>query len=253
MEYTVQKLAALSGATPRALRYYDRIGLLRPARGENGYRLYGPEQVDALQQILFYRELGLGLEEIRRLLAADEAGRARTLESHLTALEQERERLATLITTVRRTLRAGKGEEKMSDREKFEGFRREYLAETAQRYGAEARKKYGDAAVDASERKLETMTEQEWKDRDTVEQEMFALLRTAMEKGDPGCPEALRACELHRRWLCAAWKAGTYTKAAHRAMGEMYCADERFRAYYDGALGPGGTEFLQAAPERYTA
>ena len=43
MEYTVKALADLAGVTPRTLRWYDRIGLLKPLRTtEAGYRLYGP-------------------------------------------------------------------------------------------------------------------------------------------------------------------------------------------------------------------
>ena len=65
MEYSVQELAKLSGVTPRALRWYDRIGLLKPARtAESGYRYYGPDEVDRLQEILFCRELGMELKEI---------------------------------------------------------------------------------------------------------------------------------------------------------------------------------------------
>jgi len=69
MEYTVQKLAELSGVTARTLRYYDEIGILKPARiNSSGYRVYGSREVDRLQQILFYRELGMNLEEIKRIL-----------------------------------------------------------------------------------------------------------------------------------------------------------------------------------------
>ena len=69
MEYTVNRLAQISGVSKRTLRYYDEIGLLRPERvNQNGYRIYGQMQVDLLQQILFYRELGLPLEEIREII-----------------------------------------------------------------------------------------------------------------------------------------------------------------------------------------
>ena len=69
MEYTIKQLADLSGVTPRTLRWYDREGLLRPGRvTEAGYRIYGPKEVDRLQEILFYRELGFSLADIRRLL-----------------------------------------------------------------------------------------------------------------------------------------------------------------------------------------
>ena len=75
------------------LRYYDQIGLLRPAgTASNGYRFYGPEEVDRLQQILFYRELGMPLDEIRRLLDAPGFNREKALEEHLAALVAKRER-----------------------------------------------------------------------------------------------------------------------------------------------------------------
>ena len=69
MEYTIKQLSDLAGITPRTLRWYDSQGLLKPGRvTEAGYRLYGPAEVDRLQQILFYRALDLPLPEIRTLL-----------------------------------------------------------------------------------------------------------------------------------------------------------------------------------------
>lgn len=60
MEYTVQRLGQLAGISARTLRYYDEIGILKPARmNSSGYRIYGQKEVDRLQQILFYRELGM--------------------------------------------------------------------------------------------------------------------------------------------------------------------------------------------------
>ena len=71
MEYTIQKLAELAGVTTRTLRWYHRIGLLTPSRiGENGYRYYGGAEVDRLQQILFYRALGVELARIGAILDA---------------------------------------------------------------------------------------------------------------------------------------------------------------------------------------
>ena len=69
MEYTVNKLASISGVSTRTLRYYDEIDLLKPAKiRPNGYRIYGRTEVDKLQQIPFYKEMGVSLEEIIRLL-----------------------------------------------------------------------------------------------------------------------------------------------------------------------------------------
>ena len=66
--YTVQKLATLAGVSARTLRYYDSIGLLISQKNESGYRVYGSAEIDRLQLILFYRELGFGLQDIAKLL-----------------------------------------------------------------------------------------------------------------------------------------------------------------------------------------
>ena len=62
MEYSIQELSRLSGVTTRTLRWYDQIGLLKPSRvAESGYRYYGRAEVDRLQDILYYRALGVEL------------------------------------------------------------------------------------------------------------------------------------------------------------------------------------------------
>ena len=67
MEYTIQKLAHLSGVSTRTLRYYDQIGLLAPRKAHGvRIRVYGDKEVDALQQILFYRELGLSCQRLKK-------------------------------------------------------------------------------------------------------------------------------------------------------------------------------------------
>ena len=82
MEYSIQELSRLSGVTTRTLRWYDQIGLLKPARvAETGYRYYGPAEVDKLQQILFFRALGVSLDEIGRLLKSPDFDRETTLKS----------------------------------------------------------------------------------------------------------------------------------------------------------------------------
>ena len=121
MEYTIKQLSDLAGVTPRTLRWYDSQGLLKPGRvTEAGYRLYGPAEVDRLQQILFYRALDLPLAEIRTLLERPDFDRQAALQSHLAALEARRAQLDALILTVKQTL---KGADTMSDAEKFECFK----------------------------------------------------------------------------------------------------------------------------------
>ena len=71
MEYTIQKLGKLAGISNRTLRYYDEIGILKPARiNTSGYRIYGQKEIDLLQQILFYRALEVDLDTIKSIITA---------------------------------------------------------------------------------------------------------------------------------------------------------------------------------------
>ena len=109
MEYSIQALARLAGVTTRTLRWYDQIGLLKPSRvADNGYRYYGPAEVDRLQDILYYRALGVALAQIRTCLDEPSFDRLAVLRSHLTALQGERARLEQLIRSVEATIGAMK-------------------------------------------------------------------------------------------------------------------------------------------------
>ena len=106
MTYTVKQLAELAGVSARTLHYYDQIGLLKPSEvGANGYRHYQQDEVYRLQQILFYKELGLELKEIKQILDQPDFNLIRSLEAHKAALEQETNRLLTLRDTVDKFLR----------------------------------------------------------------------------------------------------------------------------------------------------
>lgn len=209
MEYTVQTLAKLAGVSPRTLRWYDHIGLLAPGRrGENGYRLYGPEEVDRLQQVLFYRALGVELGEIKALLDDPAFDETAALQSHLLALQGEQKRLAALIRTVEATLAAKERRTPMKDEQKFEGLKAQLVAENEKTHGKEARTRYGDAPVDAANARLLNMSE-----------------------------------EAHAQWLAF---VGDYTPEMRAGLARLYTADERFSAYYD-KVAPGTAAFLTAA------
>ena len=98
MEYSIQELSRLSGVTTRTLRWYDQIGLLKPSRvAESGYRYYGGADVDRLQDILYYRTLGVELARIRECLDDPSFDRQAALNRHLAALEAKRERLEAAV------------------------------------------------------------------------------------------------------------------------------------------------------------
>lgn len=254
MDYLIHELADMAGVSVRTLRHYDRLGLLKPARtAENGYRIYGENEVDRLQEILFYRALGMPLERICGLL--DEKGRDRleALKAHRAALSGERARLDTLLMTLERTIRAKEGEENMKDPEKFEGFKREKIAENEKRYGREARARYGDAAVDGANDKLLQQDASAWNAQEALAARILTALKAAMETGDPSGKEAQAVCALHEQWIRGAWKDGAYSRAAHRGLAELYTQDARFTAYYDDACGAGAAQFLHDALLVYTA
>jgi DNA-binding transcriptional MerR regulator len=245
MELTINKLAKLAGVSPRTLRYYDAIGLLPPMRvGENGYRIYGQREVDRLQQILFYREMGMPLEDIKKVLSSKGFDEQQALESHLTALLAEKDRIERLVTNVMKTLKALKGEITMSNQEKFDGFLRKLVSENEKRYGAEVRAKYGDDVMDRSNEKVLGMTEETYKNTQELEEKLYEALKAAVAQGDPAGEAAQEACRLHKAWLCRYWDH--YSKEAHMGLAEMYVEDPRFTAYYE-EIAPGCARFLRDA------
>lgn len=127
MSYTVNKLAKLSGVSIRTLRFYDAIGLLKPAYyGDNHYRYYEDEQIMLLQQILFYRELGLSLNDIQRIISSDDFNKIDALISHKQILAQSLDRTKKLINTIDQTLAHLRGEISMRDEELFDGFAHQF-------------------------------------------------------------------------------------------------------------------------------
>lgn len=251
MEYTIRQLSKMAGVSTRTLRYYDGIHLLSPARtNSNQYRVYGQKEVDVLQQILFYRELGVSLADIRDIMKSPGFDAGKALEKHLAALQNKRRQLDTLIANLEKSISAKKGETEMSNKEKFEGFKQNMIAENEQRYGDEVRAAYGDAAVDASNAKIKGMSEEQWENSQKLSAEIHETLKAALEQGDPAGETAQKACDLHRQWLCMFWKDGTYSKQAHKGLADTYVADERFKAFYDNIV-PGCAEFLRDAIHIY--
>ncbi|WP_059105795.1 MerR family transcriptional regulator [Shouchella shacheensis] len=245
MEYTVKKLAGLAGVSARTLRYYDEIGLLKPARiNASGYRIYGQQQVNLLQQILFYRELDVSLETIRSIVNKPSFDEQAALKKHYQKLIEKRTRLDQLIAIVEKTMATKEGGQHMTDNEKFAGFKEGLISENEAKYGNEIREKYGDETIDNANMKLKGMSEDEYAAMKALEKELFTLLEQAYETGDPASSLGQKAAEVHKQWLLYSWSS--YSKDAHAGIAEMYVADERFTSYYDN-VARGGTAFLRDA------
>lgn len=251
--YSVHELAELSGVSVRTLHYYDEIELLQPTRRDNNYRSYGAAEVNRLQQILLYREIGVGLAMIKEILDDPTFEMKKALSEHLVSLQAQKNRLECLIASVEKTLAAHERKTAMSDKEKFEGFKKKLIEENEAKYGEEIREKYGDDQVDASNAKMMGLSEEQYQRMQEMAEEIMVLLAKGLEKGgDPAGEEAQQACDLHRQWLGFTWKDGMYNKQAHLGLGEMYVADDRFKAYYDKEV-PGTAEFLRDALRIYCA
>lgn len=250
MEYTVKQLGDLAGVSGRTLRYYDQVDLLKPARiNESGYRVYGSKEVGRLQQILFFRELGVDLNTIKLILASPGFSEREALVEHRERLLEKRKQLDLLIQNVDQTLAALKGGKPMTDKDKFAGFKETLITENEKKYGAEARKKYGAETVDASNAKLMGLTEAQFAEMQRLAEEIIDSLVKAVGKEAPEGAEGQRIAELHHKWLGFTWK--DYSKAAHAGLAEMYLADERFTAYYDQHK-EGAAQFLRDAILAYT-
>ena len=162
--YTVKQLADMAGVSRRTLHYYDEIGLLRPfTTTSTGYRQYNDDALFRLQQILFFREIGLDLKQIRGILDDPDFDLISALQSHRQTMQDKMKRLETLIQTVDTTIMHLIGEVEMSKKNIFEGF----SDEKQKQYEQEAVENWGDTAAESiklwnsysDERKAEIMEE----------------------------------------------------------------------------------------------
>jgi DNA-binding transcriptional MerR regulator len=244
MNYSIKQLADLAGVSTRALRWYDTLGLLKPQRLPNGYRVYGASEVDRLQQILFYRELGFDLEKIGTLMRANDYDVVQALRTHLDALAAKRRHLDVLSETLSRTIAAYEGGTQMNDAEKFEAFKQKAVRDNEERYGAEIREKYGEEVVEASNQRFAELTPERYAEAEALSERLHAALKQAVAQGDVTSPLAEEVAKTHKQWLDYFWE--DYTPERHRGVTQTYVEDPRFSAYYE-AIVPGGAAFLRDA------
>ena len=121
----------------------------------------------------------------------------------------------------------------MSNKEKFEGMKRGLVENNERKYGAEVRDRWGNAAAEDANRKMLKLSKAQFDRFQSLEREISSALEAAVQAAaDPAGEEGRRMYELHREWLGFTWNF--YTPEAHCGLAEMYVADERFTAYYDG-------------------
>ena len=250
MKYTITELAKMSGVSTRTLRFYHEIGLLVPTeQNAAGYRTYHEEEVNKLQQILFYRELGVNLRDIKNILEAPEFDGLVALKNHRKELLERKKQLDRLLDNVTNTIYSQERRIIMKDNEKFKGFKKSLIEENEKKYGSELREKYSSKTIYESNQKLMNMSEEDYNSMEDLGNRILEQLKIAFATKDPSSQEAQILADMHKRWLTFSWP--TYTKEAHRGIAEMYVYDERFKEYYD-KVQPGGAEFLRDAILVYT-
>lgn len=250
MEYTIKQIAEISGVSTRTLRFYDERSLLKPAfLSEAGYRIYTEKEVDRLQQILLYRSMGLPLKTIKELIDRPDEKIQETLLEQRNQLEQKRQELDHLLQVLDDTLRYYKGEITMTNKEKFDVFKQEKLAENEANYGQEIREKYGEKSVEESNQKWQNMSEADYQKMQLIEQTLIDKLTQYLVAEELPSQLAEEIFSLHKSWLQFSWKE--YSGEAHKGLSEMYLADERFIHYYDDKSGHGATEVLYQIIQHY--
>lgn len=189
--------------------------------------------------------MGIDLKSIRRIIYEEDFDTMSALEEHLRELKAQRSRIDSLIGLVQRSILSMKGEDKMSDAEKFMAFKENIVKKHEEMYGAEARRKYGSKDVDDAQQKMLNMTEADYERFQNLGEEIRRRLEDAVQNViSPESEEAGRIVALHKEWLGMTWKK--YTEEAHKAVANMYISDERFKMYYDREV-PGCAEFLEKA------
>ena len=242
MHHTVGDVAAMAGVTVRTLHHYDEIGLLSPSgRSGAGYRQYETADIERLQRILVYRELGFGLEQIAVLLDGD-VDRVAHLRRQHELLNDRITRLQRMAATVRRTMEAHTMGISLDPHEMLEVFGDHDPTEHA----AEAEQRWGDTdPYRESQRRTSQYSKDDWlrikAETGANQERVAAALRAGLPAdGD----EAMDAAEEHRRQLSEWFYDCSYDM--HRGLADMYIADPRFTATYE-KVAPGLAQYLRDA------
>lgn len=243
MGYSVGQVADLAGVTIRTLHHYDEVGLLTPGgRSAAGYRVYEALDLERLQRILFYRELGFTLKDISTILedpCTDADGHLRRQRALLT---ERIERLRAMVEAIDYEMEARTMDIPLTPEERLEVFG-EFRPED---YAEEAEQRWGETeGYRQSQRRVASYKKEDWQQLKAEEEGVRARLAAALAAGlAPDSEEAMDAVEAHRqhisRWFYEC------TRDIHLGLADMYVNDERFRSNYD-ATAPGLAQYIRDA------
>lgn len=241
--YTVKQVARMAGVGIKTLHHYHALGLLRPhGLSQAGYRLYAREQLETLQQILFYRRLGFPLKDIRNLMH-DQGDRLAGLRDQRARLLHQQEDVARLIATIDRTIASVKGGHIVPDQDLFEGFRSEaewnaalsdHNAHLKDTYDADIPPVTDVAAMNEAAAQAAAFMNR-----------MAAALRDRLRVDAAEVRDAIRA---HLTWLASAGHAGDAKSFVERT--RFFLSDDFHRDMLENHQ-TGLAYYLNAAAETY--
>jgi DNA-binding transcriptional MerR regulator len=245
----VGEVATLAGVTVRTLHHYDRIGLLSPSgRSASGYRRYSTADLDRLHQVLVYRELGFGLEEVATLLDDPAADPAVHLRRQHRLLRDRLARTQAMVAAVEREMEARQMGISLTPQERFELFGEH----DPERYEAEVERRWGDTdAYAQSRRRTAAYSKEDWVRIKAEGEELVERMAMALRAGvAPDSPGAMDLAEEHRQQVTATYY--DCPPQLHAALGRMYVEDERFTATYE-AVAPGLAQWVSTAVQANAA
>ena len=253
MSYSINELAKLAGISTRTLRYYDKQGLLKARRNpENNYRYYEESEVDQLQKILFLKLFDLPLEQIKQVMQTSPETQYQVLRNQRSKLVAQEQYLGDLIRNLDKTLATMKGEAQMTDTEKFATLKTEIISKNEKQYGREIRKKYGDAQIDLSNEKFNSLSADELSHFKKLSAEILTELKNFDNTAGVKQDAAKHLFDLHKEYLLTIWPKGQYSAVAHKNLAQMYVCDLRFSKYYEEATGnPDAARILKAIIDYY--
>ncbi len=245
MRLTVKQVKEASGQSVRTLHHYDAIGLLRPDEiSAAGYRLYSADDLERLQQIMFFKELGFSLADIKDILDSPGFDRRGAFLEHLELLRQKQHRLNGLIKLVEHNLEALDKGEKMTEDKMFDAFDEATMEE----YKQEAKERWGNTdAYKESMRKTATYSKEDWTRIAAAETDRRERIAALMDK-DPGDPAVQAIMEEFFKSICEHYYS--CTPEIFKNLGEMYVADPRFAKNYE-TIKPGMADFMRQAMAIY--
>lgn len=249
MNYTVNKLAKLSGVSIRTLHFYDEIGLLKPAsRRDNNYRYYEEEQLLILQQILFFRELGFKLDDIQKILNSDDFDKVKALQSHKKILKQNLERTKKLLNTIDKTISHLNGRTKMIDKEMYEGFDAKKQLEY-ENYLVNSGK-VSQQLLDQGKETVKHWNKEDWgkfhKEGDEINKSLVSLIEKNCAVSSA---EVQKLIQRHYDWVKMCW---TPNRESYIGLSDLYLEHADFKSFYE-KYHPKLLKFLSSAMKIFAA